>query len=82
MRSSYYKFFVVQEISNAPPLDLKEGPWGVHRETAIIYMCSWISNKLNNLSKAVGKRTARNAGPSSTDEVISLVHDEVSDFSY
>ena len=54
----------------------------MHREAAIIYMCGWISNKLNNLSKAVGKRTARNAGPSSTDEVISLVHDEVSHFSY
>ena len=65
------------------PTDRFEGRiWGVHREAAIIYMCGWISNKLNNLSKAVGKRTARNAGPSSTDEVISLVHDEVSDFSY
>ena len=54
--------------------DFKDGAWAMQWNAAIEYLSGMIANKFSNLSKAVGKRLAKNDdGPKPEDEVISLV---------
>jgi hypothetical protein len=55
--------------------DFKDGAWAMQWNAAIEYLSGMIANKFSNLSKAVGKRLAKNEddGPKPEDEVISLV---------
>jgi hypothetical protein len=55
--------------------DFKDGAWAMQWNAAIEYLSGMIANKFSNLSKAVGKRLAKNDddGPKPEDEVVSLV---------
>ena len=54
--------------------DFKDGAWAMQWNAAIEYTSGMVANKFSNLSKAVGKRLAKNDdGPKPEDEVISLV---------
>ena len=55
------------------PKDFKDSAWAMQWNAAIEFTAGRIANKFSNLSKAVGKRLAKNDGPKPEDEVISLL---------